>query len=545
MSSALDDFGPPEPIAKPAKKVKVDPYAAYDAAVEAGNAEGEQYIQEHPELQPKTSGQFIPGRGTVGTGPLAAIGEGLSNPFGVRAKLSALIEPGDYKENLAKERQVGEAIHEAHPVLNTASKMAMELPAYVLAPNTLGAQTAVGAGAGALDTAAGSENVLGEKGTNLRGAGEAAGGAAGGGLGAALGYKIFKGLGNKLGRAADESADLAVTGGTKSAMRALDKAFGPVGGAEAMVPGEKAALLRAADAVGGVRSRAGTTEGLKNAWKSLDEQFGGLIRKAEESGTKVPLTSAAANLNEAASQFMANDAVGPMVAKNLERLGAVADKNGDISHEALQGILKELRPTVSKIYQKTSNFRSPSEEAFLGTYRALRKTQDEGLEAAVGEGAQGVRQYSALMHRLEELSTRANEGLRGNDPVGLLGHIQKAKGSGEVAAGVMALATGHPHIGIPMILKGVLSHTQGAFGKSAAPYKANVLTSLFSKAQQPVAAFSETGVPFILGGKAGEGIGSAAGGALGGALETPASDDFGPPEPIEAAAPLRVARKGK
>ena len=524
----------PASVAKP--KVAT-PYAAYDAAKAAGEAEGQKYVESHPELQPKASGVFIPGEGVVGTGPLAAIGEGVSNPFGIRSKLSAAIRPGNYEENLARERQVHEAIHGEHPALNTGAKLAMELPAYAVAPGTLGAQTAVGGAAGALQSAADSENVLGEKGTNLRGLGEVAGGAAGGAAGAALGYKIFKGLANKLGHAADESADLAVTGGTKSAMRALDKAYGPVGGAQSMVPGERAAILRSANAVGGVRSRAGTTEGLKGAWESLDEQFGNLIKKAEESGVKVPVTSAAANLENASKQFLANDAMAPMVEKQLGRLQAVADKNGMVSHEDLQHILKELRPTVSKIYQKTSNFRSPSEEAFLTSYRALRDTQDQGLEAAIGEGAKGIRQYSALMHRLEELSTRASEAMRGNDPVGLLGHIEKAKGSGEIGTGLVAVATGHPGIGAPMILKGLLSHAHGAFGKTAAPYKANVLTSIFSGLQRPAVAISETGVPYVLGGKAGEAAGSALGGAL-----VPEAQPEQPPEPLIPLTPPILAK---
>lgn len=512
-----------DPYAEFQQPATVDPYAEFAVPAAAAPA-----LEATPEASPppQASGAFVPGVGMVGTGRLAAIGEGLSNPFGIQSKVSAAITAGlaklagesdfgpKYKEELAKGRQVHEAIHEAHPYLNTGAKMAMELPAFAVAPNTLGAQAAVGGAGGALESAASSENLLGEKGTNLRGVAETAGGGAGGAAGAALGYKIFKGLGARLGHAADEQADLAVTGGTKSAMRALDKAYGPVGGAEAMVPGERASLLRAADAVGGVRSRGGTTEGLKSAWQSLDEQFGSLIKRASDSGTKVPLASAAANLEEAGSQFMANDAIGPNIAKNLKRLEAVADKNGLVSHEDLQGILKELRPTVSKIYQKASNFRSPSEEAFLTSYRALRKTQDEGLEAAIGEGARGVRQYSALMHRLEELSSRAGEATRGNDPVGLLGHIEKAKGSGEIGMGLLAIGQGHVGIGVPMILKGALSHIHGAFGKTAAPYKANILTSVLSGLQRPAMAFSETGIPALLGQGPGEGIGSALGGAL-------------------------------
>ncbi len=546
MSPVPDDFGAPEPIAPAAPALTREEFEKAYAAAQ------KQVDEANQRNAPTPTGAFVPGVGTVGTGPLAAIGEGVTNPFDVQTKLGAAITAGlgklagegdfgpKYQAELAKGRAKHEAIHEAHPVLNTAAQLAMEAPAFALSPNTLGAQTAVGAGTGALRTAADSQNVLGEGGTTLAGAKEVAGGGLGGGLGANVGFRVFRGLGRALGSRADEAADMAITGGTKTAMRQLDKAYGAIGGTEGMVPGERAAILRASGAVGGLRDRGGTTEGLKSAWGALDEQFGGLIHKADASGVKVPLTSAAANLEEMGSQFLANDAVEPAIAKAMQRLGKVADKQGNVSHGDLQQILKELRPTVSKIYQKASNFRSPGEEAFLSTYSALRRTQDEGLEAAVGEGAREIRQYSALMHRLEELSGRAGEAMRGNDKVGLLGEIQKAKGSGEAAAGLMATLSGHPYAGVPMILKGLFSTGKGMFGRTAAPYKANVLTSLYSGLQRPATALGETVAPAMMGERAGEALGAGIGRVVG---AEPAGDEFGPPEPVGGRP--AVAKKAK
>lgn len=520
-----DEFGPPEPIpdwlarAKEAAYRELPPMAPQKPATSALKAFDVASAKGIPILGGLTTKGdaaadaaldvlkgAISGPESVAAAPAANILQFLKNQYGAHLK-----ERQGQQELLAKE----------HPTATPAGNFVGNVAGYAALPGaafaSIPAAAATGGSVEALDALARGE---GGPAVLKRGLGGAAGGAAGAWIG--------KGIGNWLGRKADIAADLAATGGTQSAVARLDKAFEPLG---KMVPGERAAILKEAGIVGGVRGPKGVEKGVQKAIKDVGEEFGGLIDAAEKTGTRVPVTSAAANATEAAKSFQANDYIDKVIEKHLGYLTKHVDAKGTISHQQLQGVLSELRPTASRIYNKPFNSWTPHDEAFIASYRALRQTQDQALEAALGQTAGDVRRYSATFHDLLPIAEKAVHRAEGNHPVGLIGEIQKAKGSGEVGAGLVALATGHPGLAVPMILKGALSHAHGALGKVTSPYKANVLTSLYSGLQPAAAAAYRAGIPQELGAIIGGGNR---------ASETP-EDEFGPPEPVT---PL-VAKKGK
>ena len=526
-----EEFGPPEPIAEPPAAAAIrrylelqragqaEPLPPATAAAVAGGAAPtggpESFISKTIEQVPVLGAAY--NKGVAGL-------ESLS-PFFASRHLER--GEGDYqsrsREEALKEQQALMAQRaEEHPVLTTAAKFAGPMLGYAALPGAaLGSVPAAAATSGAVegaDALARGEPVL--KRALL--------GAAGGGLGAWIG----RGIANRFGRGADKAATEAVAGKTQSAFGKVDEALEPLG---QLVPGERAVLLRKAGIAGGLKGPKGVEKGVQQAVKDVGEEFGGLIKSAEATGTKVPVSSASANLAEAAKSFQANDYIEPVIEKHLAYIAKNADKTGMISHENLQGVLGELRPTAGRIYNKPYNSWTPHDEAFIASYRALRKTQDEGLAAALGQNAQDVRRYSAVFHDILPIAEKAVHRAEGNHPVGLIGEIQKSKAARDIGLGAVAAATGHVGVGGGLLLKGTLGWLGGQFGKATSPYRANVLTSALSGLQQPAAAAFRSGLPQSVGAT-----------LLGGPSDVEqAADEFGPPEPIGPPPPAQVAKRGR
>lgn len=517
-----DEFGPPEPIpdwlarAKEVAYRELPPMAPPKPATPALKAFDVASVKGIPVL----GGLTTKGDAAVDAA-LDVLKGAISGPESVAAApASDMLEflKNQYAAHLKERQGQQELLAQEHPTATTAGNIVGNVAGYSALPTaafaSIPAAAATGGSVEALDALARGE---GGPAVLKRGLGGAAGGAAGAWIG--------KGLINRFGRKADAAAREALTGGTQSAAARFDEAFEPLTN---MVPGERAVLLREAGIAGGVRGPKGVEKGVQKAIKDVNDEFMGLIKAADATGTRVPLTSVQARLDDAIAQNLSNERIGKTAQNFMERLQKHANADGFISHGDLQDVLKTLNLTARNLYGRQLN---EGDIAFKSAYRALRGAQDEGLQAALGQNAGDVRRYSAVFHDLLPIAEKAVHRAEGNHPVGLIGEIQKAKGSGEIGAGLVAAATGHLGVGVPLLLKGTLSHIHGAFGKATSPYRANVLTSLYSKLQQPAAAAYRAGIPQELGAIVG-------GGSR--APEAP-EDEFGPPEPI---APL-VAKKGK
>src|SRR5262249_7476362 len=162
-----------------------------------------------------------------------------------------------YQAELAKNRAEGERLRQAHPKEHLAADFVASGPGALVVNPIVGAALNSGARA-----AGESQNVLGEQGTNLRGAAETAGGAAAGAATAFLLPKLFGRLAGRAGNKADEAAKQVVTFGTQTARDKFERAMAPLG---ELAQGEAATILRRAGAVGGARGQRGTLEGIQNA----------------------------------------------------------------------------------------------------------------------------------------------------------------------------------------------------------------------------------------------------------------------------------------
>ena len=522
-----EEFGPPEPIAEPPAAAAIrrylelqragqaEPLPPATAAAVAGGAAP----TGGPESFIAKTIEQVPVLGAAYNKSVAGL-ESLS-PFFASRHLER--GEGDYqprnREEALKEQQALMAQRaEEHPVLTTAAKFAGPMLGYAALPGAaLGSVPAAAATSGAVegaDALARGEPVL--KRALL--------GAAGGGLGAWIG----RGIANKLGRGADRAATEAVAGRTQSAFGNMDEALAPIGG---LVPGERATLLREAGIAGGLKGPKGVEKGVEKALGDINEQFGSLIKSADATGTRVPLTSAQTHLDEAIAQNLSNERIGKVASDFMGRLEKHAHADGTISHGDLQDVLKTLNLTARNLYGRQLN---EGDVAFKAGYRALRGVQDEGLTAALGQDAGDIRRYSAVFHDLMPIAEKAVHRAEGNHPVGLIGEIQKSKAARDIGLGAVAAATGHPGVGGGLLLKGTLGWLGGQFGKAASPYKANVLTSVFSGMQQPAAAALRSGLPQSFGAT-----------LLGGpATEVDQADEFGPPEPIGPPPPAQVAKRG-
>lgn len=448
----------------------------------------------------------------VDPGGVGAIGHGLQQglSFGavpkVEAATSAALEglgnvigaqpaPGDFSEryqrHLAENRAEGETLQQAHPKTHLAADLVGGLPGFSMAQNPI-LSAAIGGG---LRSAGESENVLGEKGTNLRGAAETAGGAATGAATAWLLPKVFGRLARGRGAAADEASKDLVTFGTQTARNKLENAMAPVAamspGGE-LAPGETATILRD---IGAVRpTQRGVLKGIQGAKSELGDQFGSLIASADKAGPGVPLASIEPHLTDAALQNQANDHMEKVIGNINDRLAKLggAERTGVVSHSDLQSVLENLNKTASRIFNKPYQNWTEHDSAFVAGYRALRNAQAEGLEAATGTNANDLRKYMAMTYGLEPVAQKAVNRFEGNDRVGLLGEMKKSQGKTGIGHGLLALATGNPGLAAPMILKGAIDVARGHMGKSTSPMRKYLSANVNLLLQKPLNTLSQS-----------------------------------------------------
>ena len=510
------------------------------------------------DLDARLAGSVGETKPTVDPGGVGAIGHGLQEgvSLGFAPKIDAAVYAAltghgsdksfgeRYQEQLSKNRSEGETLKEAHPVLHTTADLAGGLPYFAAKAPIL--SSALGGGA---RSAGESENVLGEKGTNLQGAAETAGGAAAGALTAYALPKVFGRLAAGRGKAADEAATNAVTFGTQTARDKFNRAMQPalsVGATGEPVPGEVATILKEAGAVGGLRGQRGTLEGIQDATAKLGGEFGDLIHQAAQSHPGVPITSATASLSDALEQNLANDSMEKVAQNFSERLSKVADKNGVVPHDKLQDVLETLNKTARKIYGKPPRDWSENNEAFIAGYRALRDAQAQGLEAATGRNANDLRKYMATIYGLEPVAEKAVNRFEGNDPVGLPGALEKQKGSTSIGHGLILTATGHPLMGAPVALKGIANLMKGQYGKASSPLRNNIATSVNLALQKPLNALSDSELAQYAASRLASGPGGElAGAGFDMAQPTPQEEPIPVPTPEVAQALPRTMKRKK
>ena len=468
-----------------------DPYAEFGGQVaQAPQAAPDPYAEFSDDKRPlrgalesfaSKAAESVPVLGSLynkGVAGLDAAGELFTkpasgttyNPNGVQDAFSKA-----YKEKLAEQEALMAQRAKDQPVATTAGAIAGPIAGFGVLPAASMAEVpaamATAGAVGAADAAArggDSKDIITSGLIN----------AAGGGAGTAAAKLIGKAGSGLLANWADRAAEQATGATTKGGLQSLRGVVKNLN----LEPGELAQMLREQGIVGGMKGLSGVAEGAEAAAERTDALRRGLVKAADETGTKLSVPTVLAALEEGTGHLtsgIGKSDIAEAIANNAKStITEAGGKAGEISHGELQDFLGHLNKQVSQIRKRLNNpNNAPSErdEALLATYNSLRNAQDEGLgeiAEGAGEASRQLRRLQAVQLSTEKIANNRELGLQGSHPFGLIG-------STELSAAAM-LAANHP-------VEAAVLASHALLGKATAPYRANILTSALSGAAQPAA----------------------------------------------------------